>query len=235
MASFWENFAEAMGWGKANHTQHLSDTSEDRRQSYRDRYADSVRKNSQSNPGLKISNAKNDPNDFWHGNSNPNQVFSPEWTHDSNTNTELLDFTVSRPTDPNNIDSSRTKSLHGKVLARVPKESVGAKNGRYFTPGGGVYHKDASGVMGVYEAVLDDGTVLDASAFEDLLRNENYGHRFLWGDYVARDRKSKSRKKVNDDIMKEYLDYRDKVKFSYDQSPGKNVVWDKNWRRWGAR
>lgn len=35
MASFWENFREAMGWGKANHTQHLSDISEDKRNEYR--------------------------------------------------------------------------------------------------------------------------------------------------------------------------------------------------------
>lgn len=234
MASFWENFAEAMGWIKPNNIQHLSDIPEEQRQRYRDMYADSVRKNSKSNPDLKISNAKNNPDDVLHGNSNRKQVFSPEWTHDAKTKTELLDFSVSKPTDPDNIDNSSTEQIHGKVLVRVPEVSSGAKNGRYFTPGG-AYKKDASGVMGVYEAVLDDGTVLDASAFEDLLRNENYGQGFSWGDYVARDRKNKSSKKVNDDIMKEYLDYRDKVKFSYDQSPGKSVVWNKNWRRWGVK
>lgn len=38
MASFWENFREAMGWGKANHTQHLSDISEDERDQYRSQH-----------------------------------------------------------------------------------------------------------------------------------------------------------------------------------------------------
>lgn len=234
MASFLENFAEAMGWGKANHTGHLSNTSEEQRQSYRDRYADSINKNPQSNRGLKISNAKNNPNDIWHGNSDPKQVFSPEWVDDVNAKTELLDFTVSRPTDPNNIDSSRTKPLHGRVLVRVPKASVGATSGRWFTPASGP-SDTASGEMGVYEAILDDGTVLNASAFEDLLRNENYGQGFSWGNYAAQDRKKRGDKNVDKDLFDEYLKYKDQIQYSYTAPNRKNVEWNKNWRRWGAR
>lgn len=234
MASFWENLAEGLGWIKPNNIQHSSDISEEQKQRYRDIYADSVRKNSKSNPDLKISNAKNNPNDIWHGNSNPKQVFSPEWADDINTKTELLDFTVSKPTDPNNIDNSKTEPLHGRVLARVPKTSGGAASGKWFTPAGGPSDM-ASGNMGVYEAVLDDGTVLDASAFEDLLRNENYGQGFAWGNYVAQDRKRRGDKNVNKDLLDEYQKYKDQIQFSRTAPTNEEVVWKKNWRRWGVR
>lgn len=51
MATFWENFAEAMGWGKANHTQHLSDISEDKRNQYRSRNIASKLGYESINPG----------------------------------------------------------------------------------------------------------------------------------------------------------------------------------------
>ena len=44
MADFWGNFREALGLGKANHTQHLSNISEEQRQRYADRYNNSAAK-----------------------------------------------------------------------------------------------------------------------------------------------------------------------------------------------
>lgn len=227
MASFWENFAEAMGWGKANHTTHLSDISNEKKQEYRDRYADAAVKKGEKESKLNISDAKDKPgktNYMGHGD------FNSDWNSDSNYETRLYRFSYVQPTnkDVDEADSTWHANTRnwGQVLVRVPKN----KNKATFFGLPNQYFKDDNnkleGDVGVYEAYLDDGTVLDADEFKDLMYANPYeradGPSFRWENLDS----------YGDRTMDYYKFMRQQMRDArslYDTS------WNKNWRRWGRK
>lgn len=219
MATFWENFAEAMGWGKANHTQHLSDISEDKRNEYRNASAEA--RKAKSMP-LNIRDAK----DSGEWATTTGTDFNEQYAGDD-YETRVYDFAYAKPSDPNNMDrAGRSAGLafrNGKVLVRVPKN-------RTTKQGWGVDYFDESdannptGTIGVYEAVLDDGTVLNAKDFEDLVYADPYGDHFKLG---------KRNKITGADDMDLYRSY--KNAYGNNVRTEKTVSWDKNYRRWMAK
>lgn len=79
-------------------------------------------------------------------------------------------------------------------------------------------------IIGVYEAVLDDGTVLNAKDFEDLVYADPYGDNFKLG---------KRNKITGADDMDLYRSY--KNSYGNNVRTEKTVSWDKNYRRWMAK
>lgn len=224
MASFWENFAEAMGWGKANHTKHFSDISEEKKQEYRDRYVDSAEKHyNEHNPELRIADVNSEKD---------NKDYAP-FNDDSVYDTRVYEFDYNQPanSDIDSGDGKYTDTLHrkGRVLVRTPK----LKRGNFlmtnwFDDAKGTGHP--SGRMGVYEAVLDDGTILNARDFEALMKADPYGtpglsslrevdHSDLGDNFAEQKVKWKEYTNKKEEAYKDYTP---------------NARWSSNWRRWVA-
>lgn len=219
MADFWENFAEAMGWGKANHTAHLSDLSEEKKQGYRNRYTDSANKSyEKENPGTpKIENAKQNGGDPFFTRDDDDFVGEYNSNNDMNYETRIYNFRYAAPTNGKSVDNSATEFRSGKVLVRAPKykESV---SGAFGSKSPWFDDKNFAGSnLGVYEAVLDDGTVLNADQFKDLVQTNQYG-QFKLGTQESTDKKASDRLQI-------FKDYKDKMK-----SREYETRWDRNWR-----
>lgn len=233
MASFWENFAEAMGWGKANHTKHFSDISEEKKQEYRDRYVDSAKKHyDEHNPDLRIADV----------NSEKDNKEYASFDDDSVYDTRVYEFTYSQPTK-SELDSgegrySETVDRKGRVLVRTPK----AKDGNilmtnWFDDARGTGHP--SGRMGVYEAVLDDGTILDAKNFEALMKADPYGtpgfstlkevdHSDLGNNFAEQKVKWKEYTNKREEAWEDWSRNHSNSYFN------NNSRWSNNWHRWVA-
>lgn len=225
MASFWENFAEAMGWGKANHTKHLSDISEEKRQENRNRYVDSaIKEKEEGNRSLKIENARNS-NDFWEkeifGNEGP---FGGDWDSDDLFETKVFDFSFSTPESAKNMDSGDDEYYNdnnrtGKLLVRVPR-SRDLINGKYWD------NDNFRGNLGVYGAILDDGTELTSDEFKSLYYTNPYGP---WDTGITR-LEILGEDTSSDDKFGIYNRYRDSA-IKSKEAPYTAPTWDSNWRR----
>lgn len=219
MASFWENFAEAMGWGKANHTKHLSDISEEKKQEYRNRYVDSANRSYEKNEHgrPKIENAKQNGGDPLF--TREDDDFVGEYNSDNGDyETRVYNFEYLAPTNGEALDSDPYGAKEyrtGKVLLRVPTNEA---SGHWFND------KEFRGTnIGVYEAVLDDGTVLNADQFKDLVQANPYGEdrRSRQMTFILGDQDFVSAK----DKLKSFKNYKNKlVPREYE------TKWDRNWR-----
>ena len=212
MASFWENFAEAMGWGKANHTKHFSDISEEQKQEYRNRYADSANKTYEKNEHgrPKIENAKQNGGDPLFTSDDDDFVGEYNSKNDDNYETRIYNFKYVAPTSGEDLDNGPREFRSGKVLLRAPTNKA---SGHWFDD------KEFMGTnIGVYEAVLDDGTVLDADQFRDLVQTNPYG-QFELGTQESTDKKPSARLKI-------FEEYKDKM-----MPKRYETKWDRNWRR----
>ena len=229
MADFWSNLAEAMGWGKANHTRHLSDISEEERQGYRNQTVDAANKYYEDNTtnAPKIENARNNGGDpFTRSTDN----FIGEYNSDSNQyETRVYDFEYDAPIHGDSIDNidfgypQSKERRTGKVLLRVPKNRKNGDGG-FGTGTPWFDDKNFKGTnIGVYEAVLDDGTVLSADEFKDLIQANPYGRRGRQGRTTF-----KLLSQVftdNDDKVKSFNNYKDSM-----QTKSYGTRWDANWR-----
>lgn len=228
MANFWENFAEAMGWGKANHTRHLSDISEEERNKYRSENAE-ARGNANKkdeHSGFTIHNAK-DSGEYW---TTTGGDFNQDWNSDDKYETRVYDFTYVKPGSGEEMDSARPAYSHGKMLVRVPKtKEYRGLGSRYFNDEGGF-----QGDVGVYEAVLDNGQVLGAKELEDLIYANPYSEdsqRKI--SFTAFTPGKQSMSGTNAEKMRAFNEYkRMKGTNAYSDVYSRDPIWDRNWRRW---
>lgn len=228
MASFLENFAEAMGLTKANHTQHLSNISESDRQRYRNQYTGSIRKAGQEeNRGFSLYDAK-DSGDYL---TTTGGTFNEDWNDDNLYETRVYDFNYAKPGSRDNMDSTRPAYGHGKMLVRVPKKkSSDGTLGRYFNDESG-FHGD----IGVYEAVLDNGQVLNAKELEDMIYSNPYTQDMrgiVQSQYASFTPKGQSILGDNSAKLNAFNEYKREVRSNAEP---RSVAWNSNYRRWMAK
>lgn len=120
--------------------------------------------------------------DYWNtakGSNFRNYLFE-KYGDDNEYETRVYDISYTKPGSGQYMDDSKREAGSGKILVRVPKN---AKSGIDGAP-------VVDGNIGVYQAVLDDGTVLDSDDFANFLYSNPYGSGIKWGNYVVGDNDS---------------------------------------------
>lgn len=183
---FFDMLAEGMGWKKPNLVSNASQISDEQKQKWYDERAESARRAYEEEHGplsYKIKDAKNR-----HGamdlEDNP---YGGDFQEDIGNNTRVFEFTYYAPIgdgDPN--WTNRVERRTGRALLRTPtstqsRSAVGIPH-RYFDNDGS-YDDGFAGEIGVYDAVLDDGTHLDADQLRDFIMNDR--NRFKWSKEVT--------------------------------------------------
>lgn len=231
MADFWGNFMEALGLGKANHIGHASEVTDQQRREWQNKYVDNLNRyyeeNTPNHP--KIENAKQNGGDPFF--TREDDDFVGEYNSDNDSyETRVYSFDYLAPSNGKGIDTDSARDYRtGKVLVRVPKDKVG-RTGWFGSVSPWFDDSKFQGSnIGVYEAVLDDGTVLDANQFKDLVQSNQYGWASVGekGTRTMPTFRLRAQDFVNEkDKLKAYRNYRDNLKPSQYQTK-----WDKNWRR----
>ena len=210
---------------------HASDVSEEKKRQWRDNYAKfASERYEKDNPGTpKIENAKQNGGDPFF--TMDDDDFVGEYNSDNdNYETRVYSFDYLAPSNGKMMDADPSRDYRtGKVLVRVPKYKRSVSGGFGSKSPWFDDENFLGSNIGVYEAVLDDGTVLDADQFKDLIRTNPYGSVPVGekGTSTMPTFKLRAQDFVNEtDKLKAYKNYRDNLKPSQYQTK-----WDKNWRR----
>lgn len=230
MASFLENFREALGLGRANHIQHYSDISEKNKQKWANDFIENLKRSyDDENPSLRIHDTRAELLSDYDDKMGEFLKVSPG-------NTRIYEFSYDTPySGKEGFDYGKPEKHLGRVLVRTPNydEPRVGMFGRlpYFSPS--LHGSFPSGDLGVYEAVLDNGQVLSAKDFDDLIRGNSYSRGTSPKFKEIKRTNTASVDEVNQ-LIDDLKNYRESL-IDNDADIASPVYWDTKYRRWGRR
>ena len=231
MANFFDWLKQSLGQEYSSNTQHLSDLSDQQIQKfYDDRAKSNLGAYNENFRDLNIDTMRNGDASWSNQNSSREYSdFAPR-AYNAQGHPMVYEFSYLSPSDAQNIDGGGYTRKKGAVFLS-PDWNNGTKGG--VDSNGNLYGDNL-----VYEAVLEDGTTLNADQFRDFITG-NYAY---YGDHDAPVRFNRnplySGEQKNSPVRQEALDFYTDLRNSYGESAGlpdpyrPSVYWDKSKRRW---